>query len=77
VYFWTIPGKAHERIVVFVGLRFTGARHPSIAESQSCCVVAESKHNVDEADAGFISLDNSLSELTVGLNLQEAALYRG
>jgi len=32
---------------------------------------------VDEADAGFISLDNSLSELTVGLNLQEAAFYRG
>jgi hypothetical protein len=40
-------------------------------------VVAESKDNVDEADAGFIGLDNSLRKLTVGLNLLEAAFYRG
>ena len=76
VYFGTIPGKTHERIVVFVGRRFTGARHPSIAESQSRSVVAKSKHNMDEADAGFIGLDDSLSKLAIGLNLLEAAFYR-
>src|SRR5258708_38759831 len=77
VYFRTISGEAHERIIVFVGHRLTGARHPGIAESQSCSVLAESEHNVDEADAGFIGLDNSLRKLTVGLHLLEAASNRG
>jgi len=75
VYFRTIPGEAHEGIAVFVGRRPAGARHPGIAESQSRSLLAESEHNVDEADAGFIGLDDSLSKLTVGLNLQEAAFY--
>ena len=56
VYFRTSPGEAQERIIVFVGCRLATARHPGIVQSQSGGVVAEGKHNMDEADARLIGL---------------------
>src|ERR1700691_1058957 len=75
LYFWTIPGEAHQRVVVFVGRRLATARHSCIMQSQSGSVFAEGKHNVDEADARLIGLDNRLRNLALGLELLQAAFY--
>src|SRR5258708_29312201 len=75
VYFRTKSRKAQERVAVFVGGWLATARHPSVVQSQSGSVFAESKHNVDEADARLVGLDNGLRNLAFGLELLKAALY--
>ena len=62
---------------MFVGRRLATARHPSVVQSQSGSVLAEGKHNMDEADARLVGLDNRLRNLALGLELLEAAFYRG
>ena len=75
-YFRTIPGKAQEWVVVFVGRRLATACQPGVVQSQSGGVVAEGNHNMDEADARLVGLDNRLRNLALGLQLLEAAFYR-
>ena len=77
VYFGTISGKAHEWVVVFVGGRLAAAGHPGIAQSQSSSVLAEGEHNMDEAGARLIGLDNRLRNLALVLELLKAAFYCG
>src|SRR5580692_6733164 len=76
VYFGTIPGKAQERVIMFVDRWLATARHFGVMQSQSVRVVAEGKHNMDEADARLIGLDNRLRHLALGLKLLEAAFDR-
>jgi hypothetical protein len=73
VYFRTISGKAQEWVVVFVGRWLATARYPSVVQSQSGSVLAEGGHNMDEADARLIGLDNRLRNLALGLKLLKAA----
>src|SRR2546425_8661983 len=75
VYFRTAPGKAQERVVVFVGRWLATARHRSVVQSQSRSVFAEREHNMDKADARLIGLDNRLRNLALGLELLKAAFY--
>src|SRR5580692_9225212 len=77
VYFGTIPGKAQERVIMFVDRWLATARHFGVMQSQSVRVVAEGKHNMDEADARLIGLDNRLRNSALGLKLLEAAVYSG
>src|SRR6266852_1716280 len=77
VYFRTIPGKTQEGVVVFVGGWLATARDPGVAQFQSGCMLTEGKHNMNEADARLIGLDNRLRHLTLGLELLQAAFYRG
>src|SRR5258708_5966390 len=76
VYFGASPGKADERVVVLVGGRLTAARHPCIAQSRSRGVLAKGEHDMDEANAGLIGLDDSLGKLAFGLDLLEAGFFR-
>src|ERR1700744_2585189 len=50
VHLGTIPRNTHEWVVVFIGCRLTAARHLRVVQSQSGCVIAEGKHNMDKAD---------------------------
>ena len=77
VYFRTSPGEAQERVVVFVGRWLATACHSSVVQSQSSSVFAEGKHNMDEADARLVGLDNRLRNLALGLELLKAAFYCG
>ena len=77
VYFRTISGEAQEWIAVFVGGWLATARHPNVVQSQSGSVFAEGKHNMDEADAWLIRLDNRLGNLALGLEFLKAAFYCG
>ncbi len=77
MYFRTIPGKAQEWVVVFVGGWLAAARQPSVVQSQSGGMLAEGKHNMDEADARLVGLDNRLRSLALGLELLKAAFYCG
>ena len=76
-YFRTIAGKAHEWVVVFVGRGFATARESGVMQSRSASVIAETKHNMDQADAGSIGPDNRLRECAFGLKLVESVLYCG
>ncbi len=76
VHFGASPGKADERIVVLVRGRLTATCYPYVAQSRSGGVLAKSEHDMDEADAGLIRLDNSLGKLAFGLDLREAVFYR-
>src|ERR1700721_78400 len=76
VYFGTIPGNAQERVIMFVDRWLATARHFGVMQSQSGRVVAEGKHNMDEADARLIGLDNRLCHLALGLKFLEAAFDR-
>src|ERR1700678_889147 len=76
LYFGTIPGEAHERVVVFVGSRLTTARHSRVVQSQSGSMLAEGEHNMNEADARLVGLDNRLRNLALGLELLQAGLHR-
>ena len=69
----TISGEGYERVVVFVGHRLAAAGHTRIAQSRAGSVVAEGQHNMDEADALLIGLDNRLRNLTFGLKLLKPA----
>ena len=53
------------------------ARHPSVVQFQSGSVVTKGEHNMDEADARLIRLDNRLRNLALGLKLLKAAFYCG
>src|SRR5437016_11284131 len=53
------------------------ARHRGVVQSQSRSVFAEGKHNMDEADARLVGLDNRLRNLALGLELLNAACYCG
>jgi hypothetical protein len=46
-------------------------------QSHSGGVVADAKHNMDEADARPIVLDNRLRKTALGLELLKAAFYCG
>src|ERR1700691_3797133 len=77
VYFRTISSKAHEWVVVFVGYWLATARHPRIVQCRSGSVVAKTEHNMDEADARLIGLDNRLRNLALGLKLLKPTFYYG
>jgi len=47
-------GNAHERVVVLIGRRLAAARYIRVMQSQAGNVVAEGKHNMDEAHARLI-----------------------
>src|SRR5947208_9308075 len=76
VYFRTSPGEAQERVVVFVGRWLATACHSSVVQSQSSSVFAEGKHNMDEADARLIGLDNRLRNPALGVELLKGGLCR-
>src|SRR5271156_938059 len=76
LYFWTVPGEAHERVVVFVGRWLTTARQSRVVQSQSGSMLAEGEHNMDEADARLVGLDNRLRNCALGLELLQAGLHR-
>src|SRR5438876_6115515 len=77
VYFRTTSGKAQEWVVVFVGRWLATARYRRVVQSQSGGVFAEGKHNMDEADARLVGLDNRLRTLALGLELLQAVFSCG
>jgi len=76
VYLRPVPGNAHERVVgsSVVGWPLLVTR---VMQSQAGNVVAEGKHNMDEAHARLIGLDDRLRKLALGLKLLKAAFNRG
>src|ERR1700746_2875166 len=74
VYFRSAAGQAQKRVVMFVSLRLAISRHLGIVQSQSGCVVAKGKHNMDKTDARFVRFDDRLCHLPLGFELLKARL---
>src|ERR1700749_2202138 len=63
MHFRPASSKADKRIVLVVSLWLSIACKPRIVQLQSHVVVAEANHDVNQADARFIVLNNGMCEL--------------
>src|SRR5215469_2663804 len=75
VYFRTSTVDAEERVVMLVSHRFARAGNADVVQFQSRRTITEANHNMNEANAGLVGLDNRLSDFAFSLEPLQPTLY--